>query len=211
MANDGKYFEQALESDLALKKAAFDREAAEVFLEPEPTVHYDIPVIDAEQFGRFAKDVNQTVQMVRRFLAMPATQFRFPNHQAWSDWKKEMRAKYGQDFANEQLKRFDNNKRRKNTLAGIRMACDSVVFALEHGDERDQAFAVGLELAWGPKDFTEQVEVYYLLTPEEGAKMMPYFDGKALELLQLLHDEGERRAMRSLPREDSQEAAIAAK
>lgn len=211
MGNDGKYFEQAVETDLALKKAAFDRDAAEVFLEPEPTVHYDLPLIDAEQFGAFAKDVNDCVYMVRRFLAMPAIQFRFSDHHAWSDWKHAMRAKYGQDFANEQLKRFNDNKLRVNSLSGVHMAGDSVIFALEHGDERDRALAVKLDSEWRPKDFSAQIDVYRALPPAEGVKMIPYFDNKAIELLQLLREEAERRSMDSLPREDSREIAAAAK
>jgi len=211
MPNDGKYFERATESDLALKKAAFDRDAAAVFLEPEPTVHYDIPDVDAEQFGSFAKDVRDTVQMVRRFLDMPAIQFRFTDHHAWSNWKKEMRAKYGQDFANEQLKRFNDNKLRANSLSGVHMAGDGVIFALEHGHDRDREFAARLDSQWRPKDLLNQISVYRSLPPEEGVKMMSYFDQKGLELLEILGEEAERRSMRVLSRENSQEAAFAAK
>lgn len=211
MANDGKYFEQAAESDLVLKKAAFDRDAAEVFLEPEPAVHYEIPAIDVERFGAFAGDVSRAVQMVRRFLDMPAIQFRFTDHQAWSDWKKQMRATYGQDFANQQLKRFNDNKLRANSLSGIHMAGDGVIFAFEHGNERDQEFAARLDSLWRPQDVSDQITAYRLLPPKEGVKMMPYFDNKAIELLQLLRKEAERRSMSVLPREDSQEVAAAAK
>lgn len=211
MPNDGKYFEQAVETDLELKKAAFDRDAAAVFLEPEPTAHYDIPDVDADQFGSFAKDVRNTVRMVRRFLGMPAIQFRFADHHAWSNWKKEMRAKYGQDFANEQLKRFNDNKLRANSLSGVHMAGDGVIFALEHGDERDREFAARLDLQWRPKDLLDQIGVYRSLPPEEGVKMMPYFDEKALELLRLIREEAESRSMSAFPREESQETSLAAK
>lgn len=211
MPNDGKFFEQAAEVDLALKKAAFDRDAAEVFLDPEPMVHYDIPDVDAEQFGSLAKDVNQAVQTVRRFLAMPAIQFRFPNHQSWSDWKHAMRAKYGQDFANEQLKRFNDNKLRVNSLSGLHMGGDGVIFALEHGDDRDREFAVKLEALWRPKDIEDMIEVYRSLSPAMGVKMMPYFDWKSLQLLEMLRKEAQLRSVSALPREESQEASLAAK
>lgn len=211
MTNDGKYFEQAVETDLALKRAAFDRDAAEVFLDPEPMTHYELPVIDAEQFGIFAKDVRCTVEMVRRFLAMPVIPSRFSDHQAWSDWKYAMRAKYGQHFANEQLQRFSDNKLRTNILSGVCVAGDSVIYALEHGGESDKVFAAKLESMWEPKNVFKLIEAYKTLPLSERMKLLPYFDEKALELLRLLSEEAERRSMRVLPRGDSQEVIAAAK
>lgn len=194
-----------------MKRQAFQCEIDEMFLPSESTSQYSVPVVHVEAFGALAPSVKQNVEAVERFLALPATPFRFTDHHAWSDWKVRMRKVYGEAFANEQMKKLEENKLRVNRLSGLTLAGEGLIMAFEHGNEEDKVFAASLDEQWKPGDVLSAIERYRQLPVSEGVKMMAYFDQKALDLLVMLRDEGRRRSGGAWYDESEKEETIAAK
>lgn len=219
MPNDGKYIERAPTGsgaedamreafrrdaqeirrdaeEIHSRQESFRREAAEKFLPPVAMPVYEIPRVETKAFGINAEKIRKSVDALEKFIALPVIPFRFADHHAWSDWKVQMRQKYGKDFANQELKRFEDNKLRANRLGGLATTAEFLIMVLGSGDEDDEdeiRFAHHIENVWGLAEVSAEAVRYRSLPVAEGIKMMPYFDQKALELLQILHDESERR------------------
>lgn len=207
MPNDSTYFER---SNLA-KVEQFQKDAAEVFLPQESNGKYKIPEIACNAFGDLENAVRRNIQAIERFLALPIIPYRFSDHHDWSAWKKSMRVKYGEALANEQLKRFEENKLRTNSLSGLAMAGDILITDLEHGTEEDIRFAHHIDMEWRLTDVFAAIERYKKISVSEGVQMMLYFDMKALDLLYMIHDEAERRLSNKKKAVEIDEREIAAK
>lgn len=187
--------ETQLDPERALheKRLAFERDASEVFLPDIPVPFREIPQIPCDAFGKYAPQIMSAVEVFQRFLGLPVRPYRFTSHHAWSAWKVAMREKYGEAFANTQLKAFESNKLRVNSLSWLPVRAESLIMALERGSEEDRDFAARLDDAWKPSDVLRAIEEYRNLPIEEGIQRMAYFDEKALEFLRLLQNEADLR------------------
>ena len=213
MPNDGSYIERlgVVDTANAEKDEAFQRDVESAFYPPLESVAHEIPLIEFEAFGALAMQVQKGVRVIERFIALPAIPFRFADHHEWSAWKVRMREAYGEAFANGKMKQFENNKLRVNSLSGLALAGEGLIMDFERGSDEDVRFAARIDKEWNPNGLLADIRRYRALPVSEGIKMMAYFDQRALSLLQMLHDETERREGSIQSRDFSEDAAFAAK
>jgi hypothetical protein len=199
------------DSDREAMLRAFECDVAEAFLPAVPQPTYDIPTVECAVFGAYEKQAVFACDTVRRFLSLPVIPYRFSDHHAWSAWKVRMRETYGEAFANEQLRRFEQNKLRSNTLSSISLAAEQLIMACERGNERDRAFAERIDRQWNPSAFIRSVEEYRTLPVAEGVRAMAFFDRRALELVALIRHETQVRIAESHRFHHESPDALAAK
>lgn len=193
MPPEGGRLAQGDHHDPQRRHEEFLNDVREVFLPQELGFSGEMPVVDCETFGERAELVRKNIAALHRFLSLPVIPFRFTDHHAWSNWKKQMREKYGQELANQELRQLENNKLRVNKLAGLVTIGESLMMSFEQGDEIDRAFAVRLDQEWNPGEVLKAIEVYRALPVAEGVQRMKYFDEKAVGLIAMFSDEARRR------------------